>query len=207
MDKATLLYYMPDYYKNSKVIDTINNANALELTKINEKIESALNQFFLTTADNSISRWENEFGIKADATKSLSERRNRILGKLRGLGTSTVQTIKNIALSYVNEVNVVENNSDYSFMLDLINNQGFPYILEDLYETIEEIKPAHLQANYKMTSNTKDTYNIRAFTLCGEEIKVFPYQITTVESSGKVKLALGQTQGAETISVNPKEVI
>lgn len=40
--------------------------------------------------------------------------------------------------------------------------------------------------------------------LCGEEISVYPYQITNLESIGKIDIALGQTQSAETIEIKPK---
>lgn len=204
MDKSTLLYYMPNYYKDSKVIDAINNANALELTAANKNIESTLNQFFLTTTDTSISRWEKEFGIKSDANKSLQERVNRILAKLRGLGTSTVQTIKNIALSYVDEVDVVENNPNNSFTLDLISNNGFPYILEDLYEIIEEIKPAHLQANYGMTSILNSKLYYGASCIIGQKITVYPWQTKTLQSKAQINISPGVNRGSSTITIYPK---
>lgn len=205
MDKATLLSYMPKYYKKSKVVENINNANSIELTTLDGKIEDVLNQFFLLDADSSIERWEKEFGIKIVKTQSLEERRNRVLAKLRGQGTSTVQTIKNMALSYVENADVIENNSDYSFMVSLTSHNGFPYELKGLYETIDELKPAHLQANYASTSITNDSITTRAVSISGEEIRVLPYRILNIESTGKVKFALGQSSGAEIISINPKE--
>ena len=147
---------------------------------------------------------EEELGIVTNTQKTYTERRNKILSKLRGQGIATVQAIKSIAETYADTANVIENNQDYSFLIDLVSNNGFPYAITDLEETIHEIKPAHLEANYKMTSKTDDVFNMRAFTLCGEEIRVFPYQITNISSVGKINIALGQTQGAETITILPK---
>lgn len=203
MDKETLLSYMPDYYKNSEIIKNILNSNAVELTKAQEKILNTLNQFFLLDTDTSLSRWEKEFGIITNNTLSIDERRKRILSKLRGLGTSTINVIKNMCLSYVEKANIIENNSDYSFTIELISSVGFPSFIMNLLEMLEEIKPAHLRINLKMISFTNDDLLFKTLMLCGEEIQVFPYQITNIQSKGKLNVALGNTQNAEIISVNP----
>ena len=203
MDKETLLSYQPDYYKKSKVIDNLNTAFASELTRSQEKIINTLNQFFLLDADTSLNLWEKEFGISINNNISVDERRKRILSKLRGLGTSTIEQIRNICLSYVEEADVIENNSDYSFTVELISSSGFPTWIMDLLEIIEEIKPAHLRINLQMSSLTRDNLLLKSTMLCGEEIHVFPYQITNIQSKGKLHIALGNTQNAEIISVNP----
>lgn len=204
MDKETLLSYQPDYYKNSKVIDNLNTAFATELTKAQKNIINTFNQFFLLDADTSLSRWEKEFGIAVNENLSIDERRKRILGKLRGLGTSTIKQIRSICLSYVEDADVIENNEDYSFTIKLISSVGFKKIIIDLLEILEEIKPAHLRINLQMDSLTNDNLIFKTTMLCGEEIHVFPYQITNIHSKGKLHIALGNTQNAEIISVNPR---
>ena len=204
MDKKTLLSYQPDYYKNSKVIDNLNTAFATELTKAQKNIINTFNQFFLLDADTSLSRWEKEFGIAVNENLSIDERRKRILGKLRGLGTSTIKQIRGICLSYVEDADVIENNEDYSFTIKLISSVGFKKIIIDLLEILEEIKPAHLRINLQMDSLTNDNLIFKTTMLCGEEIHVFPYQITNIHSKGKLYIALGNTQNAEIISVNPR---
>ena len=204
MDKKTLLSYQPDYYKNSKVIDNLNTAFATELTKAQKNIINTFNQFFLLDADTSLSRWEKEFGIAVNENLSIDERRKRILGKLRGLGTSTIKQIRIICLIYVEDADVIENNEDYSFTIKLISSVGFKKIIIDLLEILEEIKPAHLRINLQMDSLTNDNLIFKTTMLCGEEIHVFPYQITNIKSKGKLHIALGNTQNAEIISVNPR---
>ena len=204
MDKKTLLSYQPDYYKNSKVIDNLNTAFATELTKAQKNIINTFNQFFLLDADTSLSRWEKEFGIAVNENLSIDERRKRILGKLRGLGTSTIKQIRGICLSYVEDADVKENNEDYSFTIKLISSVGFKKNIIDLLEILEEIKPAHLRINLQMDSLTNDNLIFKTTMLCGEEIHVFPYQITNIHSKGKLHIALGNTQNAEIISVNPR---
>jgi hypothetical protein len=207
MDKEILLSYQPNYYKNSKVIENINNAYAKELTKSQEKIINTLKQFFLLDADTSLNLWEKEFGIKTNTNLSLEERRKRLLSKIRGLGTSTINQIKNICLSYVEDANVIECNEDYSFTIELISSVGYPSFIMNLLEAIEEIKPAHLRFNIKMNGLTNDDLLLKTIMLSGEEVQVFPYQITHVQSKGKLNVALGNTQNAEIINVKPKGMV
>jgi len=155
LDKNTLFSYMPGYYKTSKVIDNINNANAKELNTFSNNLDSLLKQFFIDTADFSLGRWEKELGIDVNNNYNVEYRRSRILSKLRGQGTITVKLIKEVAESYNNGiVDVIEDNPSYSFTIKFISNKGVPPNLEDLKVAIEEIKPAHLEVVYEFTYNT-----------------------------------------------------
>lgn len=154
MDNTTLLNYMPSYYKTSKVIDNLNNANAIELDNFDKKLDSVLNQFFIYTADFALERWERELGIEVNNNYNIDFRRSIILSKIRGQGTVTINLIKNVSESFANgEVNVIENNSVYSFTVKFIGSKGIPPNLEDLKKAIEDIKPAHLAVVYEFTYN------------------------------------------------------
>lgn len=206
MDKNTLLSYQPNYYSNSKVMEQANIAHSKELTLLNDKIALVKNNYYIDTADsNTLSRWEKILSLKVSPSDDIYYRRRRINSRLNGLGNFSVKMIKEIANYYSNgDIEAIFDIPHFTILINFISSSGIPYSLEYFEEMIDELKPAFFRVDYKMTSKTKDTLNIRAFTLCGEEIRVFPYQITTVESSGKVKFALGQTQSAETITVQPK---
>lgn len=145
---------MPGYYKTSKVIDNLNNANSSELNNYHQKLEDVFNQFFINTADYSLERWEKELGLVVDNSYNTDFRRSRILSKLRGQGTVTISLIKNVSESYSNgEVDVIENNPDYSFTIKFVGLKGIPPNLDDLKKAIDDIKPAHLNVIYEFTYN------------------------------------------------------
>lgn len=145
---------MPTYYKTSKIIDNLNNANAIELDNFDKKLNSILDQFFISTADFTLERWEKELGIKVDNSYNVEFRRSVILSKIRGQGTVTIDLIKNVSESFANgEVNVIENNTAYSFTVKFIGSKGVPPNLDDLKKAIEDIKPAHLAVVYEFTYN------------------------------------------------------
>jgi uncharacterized protein YmfQ (DUF2313 family) len=143
---------MPEYYKASKVIDNLNNANALELDGFDTKLNNVLDQFFIDTSDFTLERWEKEFGIQVNNSYDIEFRRTRITSKLRGQGTITVNLIKNVSESFSNgEVDVIEDNPSYSFTVKFIGVRGIPPNLDDLKTAIENIKPAHLTVLYEFT--------------------------------------------------------
>jgi len=143
---------MPLYYRNSKVLDGINTANANELDRFDKRLDDVLKQFFIDTADFTLERWEKELGLEVNNNLNIDYRRSRIKSKLRGQGTITVSLIKNVAESFSNgEVDVIENNAAYEFAVKFVGIKGIPPNMEDLKRAIEEIKPAHLGYKFEYT--------------------------------------------------------
>lgn len=159
MNKDTLLSYMPKYYRKSKVINNINNSNFIELNNLYNRLNSVLNQFFIDSADFSLEKWEKELGIEVNNNYNTDFRRSRIISKLRGQGTVTVKLIKNVAESFSNgEVDVIEDNHNYSFKVKFIGTRGLPPNLDDFKNSIEDIKPAHLSCIFEFTWLTFDEF-------------------------------------------------
>ena len=89
---------MPKYYATSKIIENLNNANAKELTNFNTNLDTVLNQFFISTADFTLERWEKEFGIEINNNLNIEFRRTRIKAKMRGQGTVTAVSYTHLTL-------------------------------------------------------------------------------------------------------------
>ncbi|AOY78356.1 hypothetical protein BJL90_12935 [Clostridium formicaceticum] len=149
---------MPGYYKTSQVMNSLTGVEAIQMQEFNSKLDDVLNQFFVDTATFALERWEKELGIPVNNSKPAAFRRSVIKSKLRGSGTVTVNLIKNVSESYSNgEVDVIENNPNYSFTVKFVGTLGIPPNLEDLKNAIEEIKPAHLVALFQFIYNTHNT--------------------------------------------------
>lgn len=147
--------YLPNYYCTSQVTTSITNTQDIELQQFRDKIAAALNQFFIDTSDFTLERWEKELGIPVNNSKPEEYRRSVIISKLRGHGTVTINFIKNTSESYSNgEVEIIEDNLNYSFTIKFVGTKGIPPNLDDLKKTIEEIKPAHLGVDYEFTYTT-----------------------------------------------------
>jgi acetolactate synthase small subunit len=158
------------------------NGESLEIDKLKECIDDLVNNLYVQTATWGLDYFEEELGIDTDISKSYEERREKILAKKRGSGTSTKAMIKNTAEAFSGgEVDVIENFEDYSFIVKFVGIKGIPKNIEDFKEMIDEIKPAHLayilEYTY-MTWEEFDRYNYTweewdAKNLTWEEFEVY----------------------------------
>lgn len=156
-----VMKYLPGYYRKSQVMTNITNAENIELQTFQANLTSTLDQFFVETATSALEKWERDLGIQVDNTKPWEQRRSVIKAKLRGTGTVTLDLIKNTAASYSNgEVDVIEDNSNNCFTIKFIGTIGIPPNIDDLENTIEEIKPAHLAYSFEYTFNTNNDISL-----------------------------------------------
>jgi hypothetical protein len=197
--------YVPLFISQNNEFSTIYAALQSEIDELKLETDDLKKQFFIPTATWGINIWENLTGIITDTTKSIEERRSNILAKLRGLGTSTLEVIKQIAQSFVQEVEVIEHNQEYYFEIDLLSHNGFPYELNGLYNSIEEVKPAHLGVKYKLISITNSPIYFGAASIAGEEITVYPWMPKTLESKGEINIGTIQSTGLESITIYPSK--
>lgn len=154
-----LIDRLPLFYKDTKEVINIQNALENEILVLERKVKTLINDLFVITSEN-INEWEKFVGIKVDVTKPLEFRKNNVIARIRGKGTTTKELIKNVSESYANaEVDVIENNNLYSFLVKFIGVKGIPENLDDLKKAIEEIKPAHLSVNYAFTYNSWSMVN------------------------------------------------
>lgn len=141
----TLKEYLPERLLSMPVAD-FQDAFQPEIDKLAEEIAGTTEyELFAKTAAKWLPLWEAAYGIPSDPTKPLSERRSRLMSKIRGAGTTTAEMIKQVVASYANsDCEIIEHNEDYRFDIKFIGVVGVPPNMEDVKAAIEEIKPAHL---------------------------------------------------------------
>jgi hypothetical protein len=138
-----MMAYLPTYERKSKVFQEIMNAAAKEVSVRHVDMEDLKNQFFIHSATWGLSVYEQELGIPTDVNKSYEERRNVIIAKWRGIGKVDKKLIQLIAESYaVGDVLILFNHAITIYLLGV--NETMLGV-QDLLNTIEEIKPAHLR--------------------------------------------------------------
>ena len=147
--ETDLLEHLPIFYHNSNVIRSFMESNSIEVDTLKAYIEDLSENLYVKTATWGLDLFEEELGLVTDKSISYKERRERILAKKRGNGTTTKTMIKNTAEAFSGgEVEVIENFSDYSFIVKFVGVKGIPKNLALFKKMIEEIKPAHL--NYEL---------------------------------------------------------
>ena len=144
-----MLDTMPDYYRDMPVATNIIEREAEEFARLNANIDDVLAQFFIETATWGLSRWERVFGIAEDGGKSYAQRREILIGKLRGIGTVTADLIENVASAYANGEVAVENRAaDYTIVITFVSSLGVPEQISALEAAVRDITPAHLAIEY-----------------------------------------------------------
>lgn len=150
--------YLPLALYNENTLNRVYLAQESELNSINDDIQDLINQCFISTATWGLDTFEKEYGIPKIESDTYEIRRSRILAKIRSNGMVTVAMIKNVAESFSNgTVDVIEDPVNYYFTIKFTSIMGIPPKITDLYNTIEEIKPAHLGVSYIFMYNTYNT--------------------------------------------------
>lgn len=150
-----LIKLLPDYYDKNVTMQTLQEILSRVTDELDEQLSSTISECFIATASELLSRYEQVFGLGVDISKSDAFRRERICAKISGTGTTTKEMVKSVARSYSNgEVEIIEDNDHYCFVVRFVGTLGIPGNMADLKLTIEEIKPAHLAVEYEYIYNT-----------------------------------------------------
>lgn len=146
-----MLDYIPRFYEDIAEANNIIESESNEIYDLDINTKDVLKQFFVETATEwGLDLWEQMLGLASYTGKPLDQRRSRIISKIRGTGTITVNLIKNVAESFIyGKVEVREYPSQCSFTVKFVDDLGVPPNLEDLMQAIEDIKPAHLKVEYE----------------------------------------------------------
>ncbi|EHJ00868.1 hypothetical protein CDLVIII_4355 [Clostridium sp. DL-VIII] len=199
--------YVLDEIRNSSIFNEIFNEHGQVLDKIGLDISDLFLQVLPQTATEwGLTLWEKRVGITTNTSKSIEERRAKILAKLNTKGTTTVEVIRQICKSFVSSVEIIQNNSDYYFEVNLLTTTGFPYALDSLYDSVEIAKQAHLGVEYKLIATTQSEIYYGLLAMTGECLTVYPRIDKKIETSGKIEAGISQNVGSGSITQS-KEVI
>ena len=114
---------------------------------------------------------------------SYEQRREIIIAKIRGQGTTTAEMIRSVAEAFTGgEVEVIEDSPNYHFIVRFVGVYGIPRNMQAFISILEDIKPAHLwytfDYKYVIWNDLKQkTWNdLRPYTWDGLRIdEVTPY--------------------------------
>lgn len=136
---------IPEFISEKKEMHEIYKAQGYEAGYLDHAMEDIINQCFLETAGWSLDRWEMLFGLKTNAFLTYEQRREMIMAKLRGQGTTTAKMIQETAAAFSGgDVEVIEDYAHYRFIVRFVGIKGIPRNMQGFIQMLEERKPAHL---------------------------------------------------------------
>ena len=137
--------YVPAFVSALLEMAELYRTEGYELGTAKCTFSDLVDQCFVQTATWGLLRWEEVYGIATNFSLSYEQRREIILAKMRGQGTTTVEMIRNTAIAFSGgEVEVIEDNAHYNFIVRFVGQYGIPQNMQAFKEMLEEIKPAHL---------------------------------------------------------------
>lgn len=150
-----LIKLLPDYYDENVTMQTLQSILSGVTDNLEEELSDTIAECFAVTASRLLVRYEQILDLEVNVLKTDMFRRERILAKISGSGTTTRDMIIDVASRYSNgDVEVIEDNANSRFTIKFVGNRGIPGNMSDLKLTIEEIKPAHLAVLYEYVYNT-----------------------------------------------------
>lgn len=146
---------LPDYYENNDTMDELQAIVSDVTDKLEAGMTETIDQCFPGSASVLLARWETILGIRTVPSLSDASRREQILAKLSGTGTTTKKMIESVAKNFANgEIEVTEENAKQQFRVRFVSQMGIPENMDGLKAAIEEIKPAHLAVVYEYRFST-----------------------------------------------------
>ncbi len=120
-----------------------------ELDRMESDLSRLLSQFYIKTADYSLDRWEEDFGLAADPELTLQQRRARVLAKLNSRPPATVRRLENLVRQTMGEENVwiEEHPEDYSFTV-YVQEEKLSDLLGIADQAMHNTRPAHLNYHF-----------------------------------------------------------
>lgn len=199
----------PDIVAASKAVDkgfydVVNQVRLLSiLSNLNEQDEAVLDHLL----------WQ--FHITEDEGASLAETREEKINlienafeihRMKGTKAALERVLDLLNMTGIIREWFEYNGEPYMFRVDIqVRNKGLSErtitLLERLINTYKNLRSWVEVINFYLTSNSK--LYVASATYYGEEITVYPWQASSIESKGSFKLGTA-SQSVETLSVYPQ---
>lgn len=145
-----LTRYVPSFIGSLLEMKELYKTQGREVGRLKYCLEDLTRQCFLESTDWGLTRWERIYGITTNMALSHEQRREIIMAKIRGQGTTTKRMIEETASVFSGgEVQVIEKNNNSLFIIRFIGTKGIPRNMNAFVSMLEDIKPAHLSYRFE----------------------------------------------------------
>lgn len=145
-----LARYVPPFLAELRELSALYETEGYEIGYLEHNLRDLFDQCFITTATWGLVLWESMYGVVTNLSLSYEQRREILMAKLRGHGTTTKRMIEETAATFSGgEVNVIEDNPNHLFVIQFIGIKGIPRNMQAFINMLEDIKPAHLAYRFE----------------------------------------------------------
>lgn len=148
MKSKNMKDYLPDYYRDSRQMNSIMEIEGRELDILEENIQDVENQMTIQKATWKIPTYEEIFAVATTAGDTIEQRRAALLSKIRLRSPTTKREFIRFLEAFASGVEIKEYFADYLVEFIFTDMKtSFAAIDSKLYVTM----PAHLDWNLRVT--------------------------------------------------------
>ena len=130
-----LARYAPPFLAGIREMAEIYRTQGYEAGQLQHDLEELIEQCYIVTATWGMSRWEQMFGVATNMSLTYEQRREILMAKLRGQGTTTRK--------------MIEDTPNHLFVIRFVGIKGIPRNMQAFITMLEDIKPAHLAYRFE----------------------------------------------------------
>lgn len=199
--KRMMDYILPIYNDDPYMLHVF-EAIGKEVDELVKWVSDIENGSYPQFATITLPFWEESIGLPIDNKMSIERRRSRIITRLSTYFPITRERMEKIISSVAGvPVEIEDFVGPYTFNIVL----GFGEVgFKELLAEANEIKPAHLSFNVTQELNTG--FFLPAATMTGEEITVYPWTSSELETKGTARYG-SSMRYVEKTSVYPERSV
>lgn len=141
--EVDILTYLPLFIAKDLEFKAMSDADSREHERIRLLLIELLKQDNIQSATYALDKWEEFVGITTK-NDSLSNRRNRVIGKLNNSNSSTKAFLESVANNFVSDESTVITPKNESYTMELKFTKDMCEDINSLQQSIDEFKPAHI---------------------------------------------------------------
>lgn len=154
MRREHLKEYLPDYYIQDGNAAAILDAQEIELRKTEEGYSRVTADTSPSTAED-IDRWEDEYDILPAAGSTIDQRRAEVWARIRGGGTFTKETIRDLATIYTGQTpEVIEIPDVFLVIVTLSGTEDTVEGFDSFVTAVMGLLPAHADMTISLKWHT-----------------------------------------------------
>lgn len=134
--------HLPKVVTNAIGIKDVLLAIEPEIIQLREDISDLVKELYVKTTEDFITRWENDFSLKYDASLTLAQRRQRVLNKLARKRPLTWQNLNLLVKNNLAEnvqFYLSNDSANYRFRILVATND-----YSEMEKAVRQAKPAYL---------------------------------------------------------------
>lgn len=148
-----MIELLPCYYRKSQVVKDLYDVIVSAFERLKLDISEVDRDMFIATTKD-FTRHEADVGLES-VSADAETKRVRVISRLQGSKLLTLSELERIVTDYDKTgCTITESYEDYIVTIIFSGRKGKPYNFDQIQETIEELKPAHLKIDYVFLNNT-----------------------------------------------------